>query len=567
MLMYIHNMKKNPESFPNNLIRPMIAGTFVLSSFMPVSKSVDQLEGSSAPLHIDGVGLVASGPGSGEPNGTKLLPYQKPLEVSQSFEKDILEMEIPPSASSFMNANTVYISSIGCSGTIIRSGNQISGKPVGIAFAKHCGFIPYVPKTVPWTAANYITGSNNKDYTVKYEVIAETGRTINALSSIGEIKQVIVPENDNNKNDQAFGILPGATAQEVLDSYKAESLTETEIHKKLIPGKTVIYMRGWPANQGKGNQGYEHSQEFAMVYLGLGSGLVEDGENLQYVMAAIPKVDTKVDNAVCSFGNSGAGGFVMDGDKAKQIGPLSLFWGLTPLVGYVDKSIYNNSVAPEENRQYFEQIYPKINWNNYSAVCGFAYKKINKHKVVDIVPAKGDIPGQFNSSEYTIYKMQENFSDPNYVKDVVDGTVVISQNIGSKEGGGSGYLSQIVIKRPIIDVDPKSGHVFIGCYEGQGIVNVIEISNLDELEFFQNAWDQPLSLVRSSGEVKYVNDFKQDKVTLVDKNGVDFAEPTYSLPKSDLNPYKIEIKNGHISFKPDHLAQLPKFMTQPNFHN
>ena len=542
--------------------KPIVAGAFILSGLVhSTDVQPDHNVTPQEPVSISNSGLDASG-GS---NGSVYHMYQDLTKVGKSFEKDISAMDIPSSVNRFMDANTVYMSGDGCSGTIIRDGNQISGKPIGIAFAKHCGFIPYVPKLAPWTAANYITGSNGKEYKVNQMVFPETGTKLyQNMISLNEVKEVIVPKDNNNTIDQAFGILPGATAKEVLDKYKSESLTESEIHKNLVPGKTVVYMRGWPVNQGGNNPENLRSQEFAMVYIGLGENVNAVGEDLQFVMTAIPKVDTKVDNAVCSFGASGSGGFIMEGDKAKQIGPLSVFWGLTPLVGEVDNSVYNNKLDPEENRLNFEQLYPNIDWSNYSAVCGFAYKKINEHKVVNIVPSQGDIPGQINQTEYSEYKMQEDFSNPNYVKKIVDGTVVVSQ---SSEDKGAIYPSSTIINKPIIEVDPKTGHVFVGYYDGQPGINVIEVDNLDQLEFFQQSWNKPLGLIHTKGKINQSNDYRHYKFALVNSHGLKFGELLYGLTNPDSKPYSISLKNSKIAFVDKHLSQLPQFITQnPNFY-
>jgi hypothetical protein len=584
-------MHKNPETHntsPLNSTRIAgaalaITGLYIPSLVSDSVKSVGDIHVSANAKLIDTtnphqitapLSLASGGPGSGEPSKTTTTTVynQTPTyHINASvMEKNSEFMHIPNEAQKFMDANTVYLSTIGCSGTIIRKGNEIDGKPIGIAFAKHCGFLPNAPTLLSYDTAKYVTGSNGEDYTIKWPIIAQTGTASNELAPIGGIDKVIVPLDSNDSVDKAFGILSGATAKEVISSYEKESLTEEEITKKLIPGKSIVYMRGWPVNQkNNSKEGFIKTQEFAMPYLGTITTETDTGEELSVVMAAIPKVDSKVDEAVCSFGASGSGGFVIENGEARLLGTLSSFWGLTPLVGAVDSTIYNNSYAPKQNRDYFKYLFPNINWDNYSAVCGFSYKSADKYKVVHVVPNLANIPGHIQPELEAIYEKQQLFVDPEYPRTIVDGKVLFMQKFEGKEA--QPIYVRTVINRPIIDIDKKNGHVFIGFYTGEtGIINVAEVNNLKDLTFYPINKNSPIHTLKSSGQLKFqqlsYNQSLDPKTggSLVDNKGFHFGEDGISAPwANDLEgPHRLEIKDGKMVFIKTKNPKTPPVLQQ-----
>jgi hypothetical protein len=583
-------MDKNPEKNTNPLISTRLvvaslalAGIYIPNSTTVPSANQEGITVSANPEFIIAnqnnieatapINLASGGPESGEGIGTKTaITYEQAPTFhvnTHLMEKNSKSMHIPAEARKFMNANTVYLSGIGCSGTIIRKGGEISGKPVGVAFAKHCGFIPTVHSLMPYTAARYVTGSNHKDYTIKGSVVAETGSVSNKRVSIGEITQVIVPQDSDNTVDIAFGILPGATAKEVLSSYKEESLSHDEITKKLIPGESMVYMRGWPENQRSNKKGDALAQEFAMPYLGTISTYNAVGEALLLIMTAVPKVDSRVDDATCSFGASGSGGFIINKDKARLIGTLSGFWGMSPLAGGVDTAIYNNSTSPKENRQYFKSLFPNIDWNNYSAVCGFSYEFSGNYKVVNMVPSLGDVPGHIQSVTDAIYHKQELFVDPKYTRTIVDGTVIIDQEFRAKNG--ELYSNPIAIKRPIIEIDQKTGRVFIGYYSGEqpGVISVISAPNVDNLTFYQNNPTATIVTKKSTGEMRYVTEPVESVISgsLVDDTGLHFGEYDnywYSTANKLTTPYALKFKNNEIQFVKMKIQKTPAFLDLNN---
>lgn len=498
--------------------------------------------------------VASSNPTNSEKKGTTIYHQPTYNQINTYFMDNNSRIEhIPSEAQNFMEANTVYLTGIGCSGTIIREGNSFNGKPVGVAFAKHCGFIPNTPPLVPWTSAKYIVGSNHEEYTLKSTMIAETGTNSDNLSPIGEIKQVIVPEDSNISSDKAFGILPGATASQVLNSYNSESLSQNEIASQLIPGKSMVYMRGWPTNQRNNIKGALLAQEFAMPYLGTITSSNDTGEILPMVITAIPKIDSKTDGAVCSFGASGAGGFIIENGQPKLVGTLSAFWGLVPLIGSVDTTIYNNKTNPLYDKAYFESLFPNVDWNNYSAVCGFSYQSYNKHKVVNVVPNLGNVPGHIQPQIEALYKEQELFVNPNYTRTIIDGSVVVNSEYTSKTGQPVNVTVGTII-RPIIDINKKTSQIFIGYYSGQqpGEITVVEVSNPKYLTFYQNNPSQPLSIKESSGEIKYIQEPLGYKTSgsLMDSTGFNYGEYVNSYYQINYlqTPYSLKIQNNKISF-------------------
>ena len=337
-----------------------------------------------------------------------------------------------------------------------------------------------------------------------------------------------------------LGVLPGYTVQAVEAGYRDSRLSETAIDN-LIPGKSVVYMRGWPVNQYDIN-GIPTAQQFKMTYVGQLETTASNGESLDVLVTAVPKADSKWDKDVCSFGASGSGGFVLVNGEPKLIGPLSVFWGFSDLYDETN-SFYN----PVGNLEYMKQTFPFIDWDNYSATCGFNFQAPKSTSVINIVPDTSDIPGIGNPVASAVYEAGLAFSNPRTEKAYINGTAMIEF---PAQGGPSGDAS-LVINNPLIGTG-QNGDVMIGYYGYPGTVQAVDVSLGGIVNIYPNSPDAPVTIDKSSPGLIYpsLSDSQYmygGQGYVMDSRGLVMGNLLQKLP--DINrstSYKLNIVNGRF---------------------
>jgi hypothetical protein len=455
------------------------------------------------------------------------------------------EVKLPQAVQSYVNNNTVYINGEGCSGTLIHVNGQQNKPAAGVLFAKHCGFITDAPA---WASNNgtpdIIKGSDGVDYDLRSPLVAETGNDESDLMPVGEIRQVIV--GGGLDNDHILGVLPGFTPEQVISSYRDEHISDKQFDQ-LISGVSKIYVKGWPDNQKGSKPGVLRAEQFALVYIGIMHTVTSNGEELDLVVAAVPKEETVVDGATCSFGISGAGGVVLEHGEPKLIGPQSVFWGFDNLYnGNYSLNQYN----PTAYRALMEQSFPDADWNKYAGACGFSYTMPEKTTTIQLTSDLGIIPGKGEPNASAAYELSLEFANPDYKRSILNGMVKITQ----EDKGGPGGPATFIVNRPIIANGPNG--LIIGYYAAgfPGVINAIDCGLDCKASFYQDDPKVPLSVISSKGAIKYPADSMlnpEKSAYLHDAEGINFGalETTGKLPYAHATPYSIKYDNDRLSFK------------------
>lgn len=247
-----------------------------------------------------------------------------------------------------MNENVVYLPALGCSGFLIRNQSDVA---VGVLTAQHCSMLASEGRQSTGSA-----GEVQLDF--GQPVLAQTGNSINGLTTVGEINQFLLNSNNDNTRDEALGAFAGHSIDEVVASYSQMQASNAD----MLTMGSVIYDSGWPVNQ-PNNPGSMERQDFAMSVLGPTNWNVSSGEKLDLLLAAAPLTH---DGSECSWGASGSGGFVVSPEgKPLLVGPLSAFNDFGTL--------YNsgNPTAAAEEMSYIQSSF-WADMSGYAAVCGFS---------------------------------------------------------------------------------------------------------------------------------------------------------------------------------------------------
>lgn len=260
-------------------------------------------------------------------------------------------LSISPEISKIMHEDVVYLPALRCSGFLIRSEND---EPIGILTAEHCSLRGIDGR---WSKSK--TGQTTLSFDQPF--IAQTGDTMDNLTTVGEIRQFLLNSRYDTTHDMALGVFDGHTIKEVAARYKQISLPNVYSLKK----GDVIYNSGWPVDQ-PNNPGPLKRQGFAMSVLGSANWAITNGDVLNLLVAAVPV--SGPDGTECSWGNSGSAAFIVGPDgKPRIIGTASAFNDF----GYLYNKGKPQDATAESN--YISSTY-NVDMAGYGAVCGFNYE-------------------------------------------------------------------------------------------------------------------------------------------------------------------------------------------------
>jgi hypothetical protein len=451
--------------------------------------------------------------------------------------------QIPEPVQNYIDKNVVMMNGLDCSGAIIRNTQD---KAVGVLTGAHCGLRSDQSGTVEGSNESttpWILGGDGKRYVLKNGgVKAEVGYDAKNLVDVGHVTQFVVPPAGNVDMDQALGVLPGHTAQEVIDSYEKMQLSRKEIDT-LIPGQSTIWMGAWPGAQNGDGEGNEVRQDFATTYIGQMTVTNTIGETIHIVLSAAYEDQ---DGALCSPGASGSEGLVLpQGDsstaasKLRSVGSLSAAWQFTDAA---------NPSAASQTVAYFQAKYPDFDWQGVGAVCGFATKAPTKeHAIVRVADSIDKIPDPQVTDQITAATL---FYDLDYKPTIIDGTVVAqSQN---RPEGGNGKTAPVIIDKPVIFIN-KNGSVVVG-YCNNGDLSIESYPDSDNIRFYPDAPGISLSTVKTRSMINNdptTTNGIPNLGSFQSADGLQFGiYDTAAPPNVSGQAYKVVVKNGRITFAP-----------------
>ncbi len=393
---------------------------------------------------------------------TEPVVEEQPVDEKESLQSIEFHTIVPQEVSEIMEHRTVQVLG-GCSGFTIE---DKSGQAAGVATAKHCGL-----------SDGYIHGNDGQTYLpVSRPLDIYSGSSADAMSIKGRLAHAYISAEDGSARDLAIGVLEGNNPQDVLNMYKQNSLSSSEM-ANLRQGD-VMYLSGWPGDQDN-NTGTRRRQEFAMTVLG-SSEKPHTVNSQKYLWTAI---ESNADGAECSFGNSGGEAFVIqesvssDGTKRlmpRSAGALAWFYDLAGDTWMADTPEYGAQMRAE-----FETMFGVALPDSITAICGFAYdtpSPENNGILVKTVESADLIPG-YESPEAKMNKAaREHFMDPSTEKMIADGYFGIG---GGKEGS-------LVLDRVYLYFNAQTGQVTVGSYsdEDEGNLRLATYSSLGEVQLY-----------------------------------------------------------------------------------
>jgi hypothetical protein len=314
----------------------------------------------------------------------------------------------PKAVEHVFDRDAVYLSALRCSGVALHG---TKGGVVGIETAEHCSLRDETNER--------IEGSDGKTYIVQTEpVLAQTGREQGHLKTVAQIDRFIVPDTADNNHDLIIGIAKKHTEAQALNAERKLALPESALAKLKFGDQ--VYEAGWPTYQPR-NPGPMRRQDFSLRFLGLGQANVDTGQKL--AVAWMGDFESK-DGAETSFGDSGAGDFVMYKRRPRFIGVASTGYDLTDAVPGFDGADLPPAPGLPSNS------------NGLKAVTGFSYDTSEIPKGATILHSvrSGDqIPG-YESPDETVAAARAAFKNPDIPKTLVNGVVVVESASDLKGG-------------------------------------------------------------------------------------------------------------------------------------
>ncbi|HET7320264.1 MAG TPA: hypothetical protein VFI84_01600, partial [Candidatus Saccharimonadales bacterium] len=473
-------------------------------------------------------------------------PTEKP--PAQLLDLHPENLTVSDAVQESMRANTVYLPWAGCSGSLIR--NQ-AGEAIGVLTAEHCG-LRDGDDSSPYAKYFHhrVQGSDGQSYlALNTEPVVEVGDNLQSLQPAGKLKQVIVPPKGDTSLDVALGVLDGHTADEVLQAYNANRLSDQDI-QNLKLGQD-IYLSGWPTYQ-PNNTGSMERQSFHLAVLGVENVTVTSGETMPMLLAAVPR---DKDGATCSFGDSGGEGFIEEAHTDSNGLPYTIRHTVGTLSAFMDHGgdIYWSKQVANENTSYYEHKYgAKLSYQGTDGqihnmdICGFAYQPPQpgtNGEVVNLVSSHAEIPGY--SGELTpwdeIVKARDAFNDPNYTRTVIDGSVYIPS------GKGPAFW----LDNPALYVDASSGAAIL---ESANLVDASHLAlyyfdKLSDIELYKHSGDEAPTVLQSTGIPEFQTDANYPSGYFVDQSGLHYGiELDAGEPAHDGTVYTLTMGKGDVPY-------------------
>lgn len=516
-----------PESStqkPNNNLKVQSRGTRESNDIGEPDKSDEEQTAGDA---ADGFSQPESTEYDGEPSLLE-IPTEELPQTQELINLHPENLSIPEEARLIMRENTLFVSSTGCSGFMVRDQYRA---PAGLITSQHCGLLSQ--------HNNIVTDENGKSLANFHApVTAYLGNSFSDLTPAGNVEKFAISGQSEMTKDVAIGSFEGSDIQEVIEAASFSRETALGLEKG-----DVVYNSGWPVHQ-PGNTTNSRRQEFAMHVLGHATWQVTNGQELNLVVAAVPKNE---DGAICSFGDSGSVGFtVSNSGEALPIGVLGAFNDFG--------AVYNTDPQKAAaQKAYIEQTFG-VNMDGYDAVCGFAYDSLSADdtRILEIKPPVNESSPVLTPLEQRIFDYHSEFYKDDSKRQIIDGLVRFQIGAGS-----------YVIERPAVTgYDTETDTVLFAWHQNQGkdalMIHPVKLNDLGNLRVYNNSSQSidgkvtPM-LLEANGKLAPSEDGVHLFKTV---EGLEFGKSREELQLPSDGAYKLEVKDdGSLSLT---IAEQPK---------
>ncbi|MDB5170767.1 MAG: hypothetical protein JWO35_461 [Candidatus Saccharibacteria bacterium] len=437
------------------------------------------------------------------------------FDASSTVSEELADF--PENAAKVARHDAVYIDALGCSGLKLYNLKHVE---VGALTAEHCSLRGINKPRISSKGGSFSIVMSEK-------VTGEAGRYNLDRPNKTTYTSAVLPSEYDTTHDFALMIAKGHTADEVMQSAEENMLPAQEI-AALKPGDKV-YVSGWPNKQDGNKTGSTRRQSFKMHVLGQGVTRTKGDEELKVLWSVVP---ASKDGAICSYGISGSGAFVIRGNKRRIIGPTSAFFDLT--------GKFDSKVGPLELKKLLKGLkLPTNSVANFeakthrkaAALCATAIEPTDFNDggmEVGFVRNEDDIPGHI--SPETAFKNARRAFFSGAPQTVVNGVISFYNSGVPSTGGLKPAQSQhIQIERPVILHDAEHEATIVAGSTPDNPDKLALYYFLDKhLEYIDA---QPLdggsevSFTNTSGVPAYEASADESKFgSFVDGNGLHFAQ-------------------------------------------
>ncbi|MDB5165085.1 MAG: hypothetical protein JWL89_711 [Candidatus Saccharibacteria bacterium] len=441
---------------------------------------------------------------------------------------------IPESIEKIMRHDTAYLTSLRCSGSVIKSEQ---GAVLGATTAEHCGLTN--------TKNERIEGSDGKFYIVQPQrVKVRIGADHDRLKTVATIDKYIVPQTGDFTNDTAIAVDENHTPEEALAAY-TKSVATPEDLRQLKFGDT-IYNASWPVHQPKNLNGRMERQAFSAKFVGLGKSRSDEGKSMDVVYAGFPQT---TDGSSSTPGASGSVSFFMKHGKALKVGPMSTFIDLTG--GFSGKQ--PNGTAPNPLAT------PDRGASEIAGV-SYAIPKLEGPErnsiVLHSVHSAKEIPGYVDPIQI-INKASETIQNPDMPKSFIEGSAAFTDpnERNSLKGG------QLVVNKPIILHDAEHRMTVLAWAKDDGpdesLSSHLEFAAFKDSELYKvsiysaDSAATSITTLPVIGSLQYEAGDKSGDDSLLDEQQQKFGHRNFAGLGQTGTAFKVSVgSDGQLQFDP-----------------
>lgn len=274
--------------------------------------------------------IPVKNPPTNPPPPTKTTP-PPPIEVTPPPEQQP-PINIKAETQAYLAKNVVYLPFLnGCSGLLLRDNQD---NPIGVVSDSHCGL----------RTATRTTGNDGNSYiALNKSLDVKQGENVNSLTTIGTVDQAIIPQQNDQGHDFTLMALKGVNPQEVETTYKANSLSDTQVTQLASSSPDQqIALSGYPLAEPTNTSGVTERATLWLSVVGMG-GIF--GTNGQFMSGLLAGSTASSSDTICSYGMSGAVG-VEPSVSANSAGVKKVNYKyIGGLAGYDDFRSQGNTVG------------------------------------------------------------------------------------------------------------------------------------------------------------------------------------------------------------------------------
>jgi hypothetical protein len=360
---------------------------------------------------LDGINSAAS---VNYPSATRMDQVTPGLDKLPEFGG------IPEARRETLEKNAAFIPELGCSAYLIRNKEDVV---IGASVAEHCNLRGEDRERI-------VDVETDQVYVEFYNGLEVYATGDDNFELAGSVESMLLPPEDDTKQDLALLVFGDNDPQEIYDSYNGR--VELERGEK-------AYFTARPAHQ-ETDSGINRQQYHTMIYLGKNVTYTTLGESIAVDIFAMHLSE---DKAACTPRASG-GSAITESDE--EIGTLAIYNEFNPITFHPDQD------SADATQRYYEQVFG-YDLRTADAICGFsgknlAFADMQKVEVREFTDSEVDT----EMKELVEDRAIAEFNDPSVSKEFIDGSIQVYKSSETSLGGP--ILTEVIqIENPLLYSD------------------------------------------------------------------------------------------------------------------